>query len=226
MTCLSRIFNMAIRDGLTYTNPCDQVKLLREDNQRTRYLATEEETEPLKQCIGEREHLRAIILVAVNSGMRRGEILSLRWTQIDFIRGLIHLTNTKSGKGRDVPINSKVREELLKLDQSKEVVFISPKTGVALVRIKSAFAKARTDAKVTNFHFHDLRHTAATRMADVGLDAFTIMELMGHSDLRMTERYVHATDPRKRQAVAQLENYGDLETNFHKFSTTGKKRKA
>jgi integrase len=179
LTCLSRIFNMAIRDGLATLNPCDQVKLLREDNQRTRYLIEDEEERLLDQCIGERQHLRVIVLIAVNTGMRRGEILSLRWSQIDFARGNIHLTATNSGKGRDVPINSQIREELLKLDRSKEVVFVSSKTGNALVEIKRSFTKACEEAKIADLHFHDLRHTAATRMADAGVDAFTIASILG-----------------------------------------------
>ncbi|MBI3653811.1 MAG: site-specific integrase [Acidobacteria bacterium] len=222
MTCLSRIFNMAIRDGVTSSTPCDQVKLLREDNQRTRYLSAEEEARLLRQCIGEREHLRPIILLAINTGMRRGEILALRWSQIDFLRNLIHLSNTKSGKGRDVPINSTVREVLLKLDQSKEFVFVSPKTGLALVEIKHAFARACEEAEVSDFHFHDLRHTAATRMADAGVDAFTIAAILGHADLRMTARYTHTLESRKREA---LEKIADLGKSGHK-SVTMKKRES
>jgi integrase len=90
---------------------------------------------------------------------------------------------------------------------------------------KHAFQKARKDARLVNFRFHDLRHTFGSRLAERGVDSFTIMELMGHSDLRMTERYVHASDPRKREAVAQLENYGASERNCHKISTISKKRK-
>jgi integrase len=222
LACLSRIFSMAIRDGLTFSNPCDQVKLLREDNQRTRYLTGDEEANLLKHCVGEREHLRPIILIAINTGMRRGEILSLRWSQIDFSRGIIHLTNTKSGKSRDVPINRVVREELLKLDRSKEFVFMSSKTGVALVEIKRSFAEARSDAKIADFRFHDLRHTAATRMADAGVDAFTIAAILGHADLRMTARYTHTLESRKREALEKLADFGNSGHN----PVTMKKRKA
>ena len=70
--------------------------------------------------------------------------------------------------------------------------------------MRNGFGKACDDAKVTNFHFHDLRHTFASRLADAGVDAFTIAELMGHSTLEMTKRYTHVTDERKARAVAAL----------------------
>ena len=79
-----------------------------------------------------------------------------------------------------------------------------PRTGARLRNLRNGFGKACEDAKVFNFHFHDLRHTFASRLADAGVDAFTIAELMGHSTLEMTKRYTHATDERKRNAVAAL----------------------
>jgi len=81
---------------------------------------------------------------------------------------------------------------------------VSPRTGARLRNLRNGFGKAGEDAKVLNFHFHDLRHTFASRLAEAGVDAFTIAELMGHSTLEMTKRYTHAADERKRKAVASL----------------------
>lgn len=78
LAMISRIFNMAIRDGVASVNPCAQVQMLREDNRRTRYLTTDEQEKLLLQCVGDREHLQPIVILAINTGMRRGEILSLR----------------------------------------------------------------------------------------------------------------------------------------------------
>jgi integrase len=108
----------------------------------------------------------------------------------------------------------------------QENLFQNINTNTHIKDVKRSFQKARTLAGLANFRFHDLRHTFGSRLAEKGVDAFTIMELMGHSDLRMTERYVHATDPRKREAVAKLENYGDSEKICHNFATKTKKRKA
>lgn len=216
LACLSRIFSLAIRDCVTSINPCLQVRKLRENNQRTRYLTEAEEVELLKHCTGEREHLRPLILIAIHTGMRRGEILSLRWSQIDFARGVIHLIKTKSGKSRDVPINRKVREELLMLQRksSSEVLFPHPRTGKPIKEVKHGFDKACRAAGITDFHFHDLRHTAATRLADGAADAFTIAAILGHSDLRMTARYTHALDSRKREAVERLADFGQAGHNL------------
>jgi integrase len=169
LALLSSIFSMAMRKPhrLTAENPCLEVKKIPEENQRSRYLTPEDEIRLLAACVGDREHLRPIILMAVNTGMRRGEILSLRWSQVDFQRGVVHLVRTKSGKGRDVPINLVIREELLKLRQSSsECVFTSQKTGRALTHCKRAFASACRVAGIEDLHFHDLRHTAATRNRD------------------------------------------------------------
>jgi len=108
-------------------------------------------------------------------------------------------------------MNQVVRELLMDLRRvsiGSEFVFASPKTDGRLTDIKHGFVAACNDAKVLDFHFHDLRHTAATRLADAGADPFVIAEILGHSDLRMTKRYTHATDQRKRQALEQLAQYG------------------
>lgn len=121
-----------------------------------------------------------------------------------------------------MPINSEVRDELLKLDQSNVFLFKSPKTGRALVEIKKSFRSACDDAKIFGLRFHDLRHTAATRFADAGADVFTIASILGHADLRMTARYTHALESRKREALEKIANF---QKTGHK-SVTIKKREA
>ena len=225
---LSKFFNLAIRDGLTDTNPCRNVMKLREDNQRNRYLLPAEEKRLLLQLDGPRAHLKPIVLLAIHTGMRRGEILKLRWAEVDFVRNLIYVTSTKSGKDRTVPLNDVARTVLT--DLKKEAngsasVFVCDKTGKAPLDIKTGFARAREDSKIEGFRFHDLRHTFATRLADSGVDPFTIAELLGHADLRMTKRYTHATDQRRRSAVASLSNYSQ-EKNCHKIVTMPKRKAA
>jgi len=101
-------------------------------------------------------------------------------------------------------MNSRLRGLLESLNRSNEYVFPSPKTGVALIDVKRQFDKAKHAAGLSDFRFHDLRHTAATRMADDGASAFTIAAILGHSDIRMTSRYTHATDRATRAAVESL----------------------
>ena len=92
----------------------------------------------------------------------------------------------------------------LKAYPQQESVFPSPKTEGRLIDVKFRFDKAKSDAGIKDFRFHDLRHTAATRMADCGADAFTFAAIFGWSDVRMALRYTHATDEAKRRAVENL----------------------
>lgn len=226
---MSKIFNLAIRDNLTESNPCKSVKKLREDNHRNRYLLIEEEQKLLAQLTGPRAHLKPIVLLAIHTGMRRGEILNLRWSEVDFGRNVVHVTRTKSGKDRTVPLNEVARSVLLELKQhskGSDSVFVSSKTGEALRGIKHGFARARLDAKISGLTFHDLRRTFGTRLGDDGVDAFTIMELMGHSDLRMTIRYVRGTDQSRRNAVEKLTTYGQSQKDCHKIVTMPKNKAA
>src|SRR5258708_1661783 len=141
--------------------------------------------------------------------MRRGEILSLAWSQIDFSRNLIHIVRTKTGKARSVPINSAVREQLLALKVycRSEYVFTRPTKKRPLRRSKRSFASACEKAKIFGPRFHDLRHTAATRLAETGAEPTTIKDILGHSTLAMTDRYTHAVENRKREALERIADF-------------------
>ncbi len=152
------------------------------------------------------EWIKNIVTMATHTGMRQGEIFKLTWFEVDLARGEIHVRQTKNDKDRSVPINETVREMLERLPRSSELVFPSPKTGQRIVDIKTTFDRAKRKAGIKDFRFHDLRHTAATRMADGegGADAFTLANIFGWSDVRMALRYTHATDEAKRRAVERL----------------------
>src|SRR6266542_4571002 len=102
------------------------------------------------------------------------------------------------------PMNATVRALLESQPKTSSYVFPSPRTGQRLVEIKYSFARAIKDAKITDLRFHDLRHTAATRMGDVGADAFTLAAIFGWSDIRMAMRYTHAMEDAKRRAVEAI----------------------
>lgn len=209
LSILSKIFSLAVDAELLENNPCFRVKKLRLNNQRTRVLSVEEE-EKLFSALGENELVKNIITIALHTGMRRGEIFNLKWFDVDFNRGLIQVRESKSGKKRFIPINATVKKLLNNLKRKNEFVFPSPKTGGKLDNIKRSFGRAVKDAKLEDFRFHDLRHTAATRMADLGADAFTLMKILGHADIRMTSRYTHATDTALRRAVTKLDENSDF----------------
>lgn len=220
LQCLSRIFHLAIDNGYAESNPCRKVKKLRADDQRNRYLLPDEETRLLAALNEQRAYLRPIVILALNTGMRRGEILGLTRQSVDFQRGVIYVGNTKTGRNREIPMNAAVRQELVALQSSpieSEYVFVNRGTGQRLVDIKKGFTGACREAGISDFRFHDARHTAATRMADAGVDAFTIAEILGHSSIQMTRRYTHAIGENKRKAVEALCGYA--ESNCLRFVT-------
>lgn len=201
---VSRIFTLAIRENETDTNPCKEVQKLPLHNKRVRYLEDEEEPRLLAVLIEPRAHLRPMVIVAIGTGMRRGDQLNLRWEKVDFQRNLIYVPNSKTGNDYGLPMSEQVRNELLELRRragESEYVFVNPATGRAFTEIKKAFATACRLAKIKNLHWHDLRHTFGTRLAEAGYSEAVIAELMGHSDPNTTRRYTHGTERGKRAAV-------------------------
>jgi len=205
---LSRIFSFAIERGEIDSNPFKGVKKLPMNNLLTRYLTEDEERRLMAVLTNRRAHLLPIVLIALHTGMRRGEILSLRWEQVDFVRESIYLLHTKSGKPRTVPMNAVVKDAMSEVRKDAggfEYVFLNPRTGKPLTDIKNAFNAALKEAGIEGLRFHDLRHTAGTRMADANAPITAIAEILGHRDIHTTMRYAHATDEGKRRAVKSLE---------------------
>lgn len=221
LSVLSKIYSLAVDAELVDGNPCRKVKKFRLDNQRTRVLSADDE-QSLFSALGSNALVKNIVLTALHTGLRRGEIFNLKWFDVDFSRGLVQVRESKSGKKRIVPLNATVRTMLDGLKRKSEYVFPSPKTGGRLDNIKRSFCRAVEKAGIADFRFHDLRHTAATRMADSGTDAFTLASILGHSDIRMTARYTHATDSALRRAVENL----DAKTDFSNELVTEIKRQA
>lgn len=167
LSVLSKIFSLAVDAGLLDSNPSFRVRKLRLDNRRMRVLSIEEEKR-LFSAMLDNPLVSQIVTVALHTGMRRGEIFNLKWFDIDFGREVLQVMESKSGKKRFVPINQTVQNLLDGIEKRSEYVFPSPKTGTRLDNIKKSFRSALRKAAIVDFCFHDLRHTAATRMADGG----------------------------------------------------------
>jgi integrase len=199
---LSQILAMACDNGLLQSNPCSKVRRLREDNTRTRYLTEAEEEQLMTAITKPYERLRPLIILALNTGMRQGEIVNLTWPQVDWRRNLIIVTNTKSGDDRTIPMNETVKDLLVRRwresDQLNAKVF-----QISADVVCTTFHRLAQRAKLIDFRFHDLRHTFATRLAP-HTDVFTLAALLGHKTLAMTARYTHPTDDGKRRAIAVL----------------------
>lgn len=228
---LRKMFNIAIDNGWLGKNPCSSIKKLRQENNLERYLTPEEERRLFRACEGdfsyiedtkEREriektygdhfkYMKPIIICALHTGMRKGEIITLEWRCVDLEDNYITLLNTKNGKKRKVPINSllkNVLEELYKV-KSGPYVFYNPATDTKYFDLKRSFNSLCNIAKVEGFRFHDLRHSSATRMVASGVDIITVKELLGHSDIHTTMRYAHAIKEQKLKAVEALVHYGE-----------------
>lgn len=204
---LSRVFSLAIKNRELKANPCSEVEQFKGEVRRNRYLLPDEEEKLMAQLTGRRAHLRLIVLVALHTGMRRGEILRLRKQDVDFYRGNIHVTETKIDEDRDIPMNDTITNELMThcANLNSDYLFANPKTGKPIADIKNAFTGACEDAGLEDLRFHDMRHTAATRMGEAGVDPFTIAAIMGHKDIKTTSEYTHATIAAKRAAVVALQ---------------------
>lgn len=182
-----------------------KVKLLPENNRRLRYLSKEECQTLINNCDS---HIQHIVLTALNTGMRKGEILSLKWSQIDLNHGFILLDITKNGERREIPINDTLKNIFQGITRRLDVpwVFYNPKTGNRYKEMKRSFHTALRKAKIEDFHFHDLRHCFASHLVMAGIDLTTVKELLGHKTLTMTLRYAHLAPTHKVNAVNVLDS--------------------
>lgn len=156
------------------------------------------------------DHLRPIVLLALNTGLRRGELLQLRWRDLDLTCSTltVHGAGAKSGQTRHVPLNSEATSVLSAWRpadaQMGDFVFPGAKPDVALTDVKNGWTSLLKKAKVSRFRFHDTRHTFASKLVMAGVDLNTVRELLGHSDISMTLRYAHLAPEHKAAAVAKL----------------------
>jgi len=211
LALLKHSFTMAVKWGLLPANPLRDVRLpVKVNNARLRYLTPEEIDRLLAACPS---HLRPIVLTGLHTGMRKGEILSLKWEQVDLNNRVALLGDTKNGEARGVPLNSTMLAlfKELQAEQGRSGgvslwVFVNPNTGKPYRRdANTAWRTARKKAGITNLHFHDTRHTTASHLRMQGADLLTIQEILGHKDLRMTARYAHVGQAHNLAAVGLLE---------------------
>ena len=154
------------------------------------------------------DYLHPMVLLSLNTGLRRGEVLQLKWADIDLLQGklVVRGDNAKSGKRRYVPLNDEALKTLQRWKigtESTEWVFAG-RDGGRMMGIKTSWKGVLLSAAITDFRWHDLRHHFASRLVMKGVDLNTVRELLGHSDLTMTLRYAHLSPEHKADAVAKL----------------------
>jgi integrase len=220
--CLRHMFNMAIAWGKAQNYPFgfgkNKVKFLKEPKGKDRILSEEEEVRLLEavRLTTKSQHLEPIIITALNTGMRKGEILNLKWSNVDFKTGYILVEETKNGEIRRVPMNKKLTETLEGAKKVSKSEYVFSDNGKPYGDVKTGWWTALKKAKIEEFRFHDLRHTFGSRLGMAGVDIRTIQELMGHKDIKMTMRYSHPTPEHKKNAVKMLDGVTTFFTTVDK----------
>jgi integrase len=238
MDTMRAALNKAIQWGLLKENPAVKVKHFREDKSASVRYLTPDEDKRLREAVDAREtkrrqdrenfnawrrergykefspygnftdHLKPMVLLALNTGMRRGELFNLKWTDINFVGRILTVTGAtaKSGKTRHIPLNDEAFAVLQKwYEQRKKSELVFPShDGDRMDNISTSWARLMKDAKIENFRFHDCRHDFASKLVMAGVDLNTVRELLGHSDIKMTLRYAHLAPAKLAAAVAKL----------------------
>lgn len=219
------ILNFAVQNEWLLKNPfvaCQGIIAISAEVERDRVLNFEEESRLLSVCTGPRKHLKTILICALDTAMRRGEIFKMKWQDVNFETGEIYIpqTNTKTEDSRIVGITPRLKAELEKLWEA------SPKNLESLVfgkidSIKTSWKTACRLANVQDFRFHDCRHTATTRMIASGSPHTEVMKITGHTQLKTFLRYLNITSETANKVASKLSNYlGERHISFEEISNS------
>jgi integrase len=195
----------AADEGFIPANPIARVRMARERPVRRPVMPVGEEAKLLAGCSG---HLRPIVIAAVDTGMRRGELLNQLWEDVDFDRKLISVTHSKTAEGehRLIPMTGRVEQMLWAMHRPSGLIFIYD--GQPIHSLKTGWAGALRRAGIPHYRFHDLRHTFNSRLADLGIIADVRKELMGHSaGGDVNSLYTHIELPTLREAIQRLDRW-------------------
>jgi integrase len=218
---LCSIFSRAVDAGLIALNPARKVKPLEYHGKRERVVTPEEEALILSKLTGRLARLRPLVIIGMYTGMRKGEMLKMRWSDVNFETRLIRIRaeNAKSKKQRYVEMNSIVVETLMELREgatTNGLVFSGK--GYSPNGVGDSFSKLCDEleldgVKLDDITLHCLRHSLSTRMKDNGENPFVIRDQMGHAHLYTTEEYTHSTPGTGQRAVDRLEKYAIWRSN-------------
>ncbi len=203
LEALRRMLFWAVEEGLLTANPLSRVLMVRE-RRKPRFMITADEEQKLLRVSA--PHLRRIIVAALDTGMRRGEILLQRWEHVDFTRELLYVTHSKTpeGEAREIPLTKRLLETLREIRQPEGLVFTFK--GRPLHRIKTAWKASVRRAGIRYYRFHDLRHAFNCRLLEAGVMQEIRKALMGHSSGEDVHAiYTHVELPMKREAIRKLE---------------------
>ncbi len=205
LALLRHMFSCAVQWKLMQDNPARGIRLFRRDNRRLRYLSREE----IGRVLGSlRGVARLVVVSAVHTGMRLGEVLNLQWVDVDWLSGSIHVRKTKNGEDRFVPMDAVLASELQPWFQVKRSQFLFTwPNGRRVVSVREGFIKALRTCGIADFRFHDLRHTFASHFVMSGGDLYTLREILGHKTVTMTQRYAHLSPAHKAEVARVMDTF-------------------
>ena len=218
LAALSHVFTVAIKDWeMVKENPVSNVTKPTEPRGRIRYLSEDEtintkmvegeKTRLLKACEkSENTYLYIVVVLAISTGMRQGEIMNLKWKDVDLNKGQIILYDTKNDEPRAVPLVGKAMELVKKHPRrlDTQLLFPSKVNKEKPMLLRKPWEIALRQAEITDFHFHDLRHTAASYLAMNGASLNEIAEILGHKTLEMVKRYAHLSEAHTASVVLAM----------------------
>ncbi len=210
-------FNIGIREWeWCRENPVARIAMEPVYNQVDHWLSEEKETKLLRASP---QWLREIIIFALNTGMRRGEILALRWDDVDLACGTLVVMKSKNRERRTIPLNKSVFELLMSKQARtpKHNPVFSTSKGTLLIgrNLMRSYYIALEKAEIQDFRFHDLRHTFATRLVQRGVDIYKVQRLLGHKTPAMTQRYAHHSPESLRDGVEVLDGQRKKLSQFY-----------
>ncbi len=204
LNVLRKVFSLALDNDLIDKNPCRKLANLRIKNPPERYLSKEEEIQLLKQC---NPIMRLIVQAAIYSGLRKNELLSLKWGDINLGEKYLIARETKNNTVREVPLCEPIIKILKSIPRIGEYVFTNPRTRCAYKDVYSNFSRAVIKSRIPHITFHQLRHTTASRLNELGVDIVTIQEILGHANINTTRKYTHNSRESKINAMRLLGGY-------------------
>ncbi len=208
LQAISHAFTVAVREwGWIENSPVPRVRRLKEPRGRVRFLSDDERWRLLDACRESDEpRLYPLVLLAVSTGARSGELRSLRWPDIDLERGMAVLHHTKNGERRAIPLAGPALEEMKQRSKVRRIdtdlVFANALGNTPFPR--KPWQRALQAAEIEDFRFHDLRHSAASYLAMSGATLAELAEILGHKTLAMVKRYAHLTEQHTSRVVARM----------------------
>lgn len=205
LAALSHVYTVVEREwGWIYDSPIKRVGRLKEPRGRVRHLLDDERERLVTVCQESKQPLLyPLVVLALSTGARQGELLNLRWDNVDFDSGMIRLLETKNDERRAVPIAGLAYDELKRLSKIRRIdddrVFpLTPD------QVRWHFKSALKKAEIEGFRYHDLRHSAASYLAMNGATLAEIAEILGHKTLQMVKRYSHLTEQHTSKVVERM----------------------